>query len=110
MKVLAALALASCSYVVRPPEPGPPEHWVPCIENRFFPALDTTAAVGYSVLLGYGAYWASQQHGSDAYGAPVLAIMVPVTALAFGLSAYRGFKVTGQCRDRHREYDKLVGP
>lgn len=108
MKLFAVLALASCSYVVRPPEPGPPEHWVPCIENRFFPALDVAAAVGYSALLVYGAYWASKQPGSDSYGAPILGIMVPIVGGGFGYSAYRGFKVTGQCRDRHREYDKLV--
>jgi hypothetical protein len=107
--VILTLASAGCSWIVVKPPPPPPrgdptEHWPPdgpgvrCTSSLLPPLFDSMVAT----LATVGAVYFVAA-GDDT--ARVLGPLVEVPlAVTFGLSAYKGWRVTHRCREMKRWY------
>jgi len=107
--VLVALA-ASCSWLLvsSPPPPTPaaeetsPWSEPPCTRSRTLPILDLLLALPPAFFAGGLIGQMGQEESTSADNAPLVgAIGFGVTAVAFGVSAWYGFRETGRCRQAY---------
>lgn len=106
--VVALLATTGCSWIVVKPPPAPPrtptENWPPdgpgirCTSSPLPPLFDSVVA---TIATAGAVYFAAA--GDDE--ARVLGPLVEGSlAVTFGLSAYKGWRVTHRCRRMKRWY------